>query len=174
MPIKFLLLLSAATLALSACTKNVPTQNRTSPSQSQSQTTTQSSMPVDLKASFAIFTNGTLRIFTDSKYHNRSEDVFIEKSASNTVRVKKTNVTWGDFFKSLPAPFNLTSDCLTTGTGQKFCSGDDGTLKFYLNGELKDNLLDQQIRNDDKVLVSFGQESEEEIKKQLEQIPPIS
>ena len=32
---------------------------------------------VDYKAGFAIFTNGTFRIFTDSKYHNQSADVFI-------------------------------------------------------------------------------------------------
>ncbi len=32
----------------------------------------------EFTASFEIYTNGTKRDFSDSKYHNRSEDAFIE------------------------------------------------------------------------------------------------
>lgn len=123
----------------------------------------------DIKASFAIFTNGTFRIFTASMYHNLSEDAYIESSNPNTVHVKKTGLTWNDFFSTLP--FKLTSKCLTTGTKETFCTGNGGSLKFYINGEQNNNALGMEINEDDKLLVTFGNESFEEVRKQIDLIP---
>ncbi|MBI4097241.1 MAG: hypothetical protein HY428_02380 [Candidatus Levybacteria bacterium] len=130
-----------------------------------------SSVPqtVNKQASFAIFTNGIFRIFTASMYHNLSDDVYIEASNSNIVKVKKAKITWDDFFKTLP--FTLAKDCLTTGTRETFCTGSKGALKFYLNGEKNENALNQEIKDGDKLLVTFGNESEIVIKEQLDQIP---
>lgn len=121
---------------------------------------------VDKIASFAIFTNGTFRIFTASMYHNLSPDVYIEQSNPNIVKIKKDKITWDDFFKTLP--FKLTADCLTTGTKETFCTGSNGTLKFYLNGERNENALNQEIKDGDEILVSYGNESDDAIKKQLD------
>lgn len=129
----------------------------------------ESSGLINKQASFAIFTNGTFRVFTASMYHNLSEDVFIESSNPNIVRVKKAGVTWDDFFKTLP--FKLSKDCLTTGTGQTSCTGQNGTLKFYLNGQLEPKTLDKVINQGDKLLISFGNETEPQIQTQLEKIP---
>ena len=79
---------------------------------------------VDINAAFAIYTNGTFRIFTAVMYHNLSEDVFIESGNPNIVHVKKNGVTWGNFFGTLP--MKLSAECLTTGTGQTFCNGEGG------------------------------------------------
>ena len=136
------------------------TQTTSAPAQTQ---------VVDKQASFAIFTNGTFRIFTATMYHNLSENVYIEASNPNIVRVKKTNITWNDFFSTLP--FKLSQDCLTTGTNETFCTGSSGTLKFYLNGEEKPEVLNLVIESGDKLLVTFGKESTETIKKQLDEIP---
>ncbi len=123
----------------------------------------------NIKASFAIFTNGTFRVFTASMYHNLSEDVYIESSNPNIVNVKKAGVTWNDFFSTLP--FTLTPECLTTGTNETFCTGNNGTLKFYINGEQRNNVLDQKINEGDKLLVTFGNESDEAIKRQFSKVP---
>lgn len=133
-------------------------------------TTETSATPItDIKASFAIFTNGTFRIFTASMYHNLSQDAYIEAGNPNIVHVKKTGTTWNDFFSTLP--FKLTSECLTTGTKETFCTGNRGTLKFYINGEQKNNVLNQEIKEGDKLLVTFGTESDAQIKKQIDRIP---
>lgn len=123
----------------------------------------------NIKASFAIFTNGTFRVFTASMYHNLSEDAYIESSNPNIVYVKKAGTTWNDFFSTLP--FKLTSECLTTGTKEIFCTGNRGTLKFYVNGEQSNNALSQEIKEGDKLLVTFGNESDEAIKKQFNKTP---
>lgn len=120
-------------------------------------------------ASFAIFTNGTFRIFTASMYHNRSKDVFITADNPNIVRVQKTGIAWGDFFDTLP--MQLTKTCLVTGTKQTFCTNEGGTLRFYINGKQKTDALEEMIRPGDQLLVSYGNESQEEIEQQLRQVP---
>ena len=123
---------------------------------------------ININAAFAIYTNGTFRIFTASMYHNLSADVFIESRNPNIVHVKRRGNTWGDFFKTLP--MKLTRDCLTTGTGQTFCSSETQTLKFYINGQRVENFLDREINQNDQALITYGSESDSEIKNQLEKV----
>lgn len=124
---------------------------------------------VEYTASFAIFTNGIFRVFSAPMYHNRSKDVFIQADNPNIAHVKKAEITWNDFFKTLP--IKLTKQCLTTGTKQTFCTNANDTLRFYLNGKRDQSALDKQIENGDKLLVSYGNKSEDLIEKQLQQVP---
>lgn len=128
----------------------------------------QDSKNVDYNASFAIFTNGTFRVFTANMYHNLSENVFIQSDNPNIVHVKKSGVTWDTFFKTLP--FKLTNNCLTTGTKETFCTNEKETLKFYLNGVKTDDLLSREIKENDQVLISYGSENDEQIQSQLRRL----
>ena len=105
-------------------------------------------------ANFEIYTNGTLRVFTAAMYHNQSENAYIQSPETpNTVHVTREGITWGEFFDTLP--FSLDEQCLTTGTGQTFCTGADGTLKFYLNGEEEPSALSLPIEPADELVVRF-------------------
>lgn len=126
---------------------------------------------IDYKAAFAIYTNGVFRVFTASMYHNLSEDVYIQSDNPNTVHVKKSAVTWDYFFKTLP--FSLTKDCLVTGTKETFCTNQTKALKFYLNGVRNDDLLDTEIKPNDQALITYGNEEDAEIAKQLEKLSSI-
>ena len=132
---------------------------------------TNSSSSVDYTAGFVIFTNGTFRIFTASMYHNLSKDVYIQADNPNIVYVKKRGITWNDFFKTLP--FQLTKVCLVTGTKQTFCTKTNERLRFFINGNEDTNALDNQIETGDQLLVTYGNENEAQIQKQLQQIPKI-
>jgi len=123
----------------------------------------------DHSASFAIFTHGTFRVFTASMYHNLSSDVFIQANDPSVVHVKKEEITWDDFFKTLP--FKLTKECLITGTKETFCTGTTGSLKFYLNGAKTDNLLGNVIQKGDRALITFGSEEDQQIQNQLQRVP---
>ena len=130
--------------------------SQTSPQiQSTSLPSSQPQQPVDFIASFKIITNGTTRVFTNSMYHNLSEDVYINSEDSNTVHVKKSGVTWDDFFKTLP--MKLTKDCLTTGTGQTFCNSETRSLKFYIKEKLEPDALDLIINPGDVLLIDYGE-----------------
>ncbi|MBI2621205.1 MAG: hypothetical protein HYW63_00975 [Candidatus Levybacteria bacterium] len=142
--------------------------------QSQTSSTTQNSSEItsekfDYKASFAIYTNGTFRIFEDPKYHNLSEDVYIGSSNPNIVNIKKANITWDNFFKTLP--MSLRKDCLTTGTIQTFCTNGEFVLQFYINGTRNQSALDQVINLGDKLLVTFERENSPVIQSQISSIP---
>lgn len=142
--------------------------------ETENNTTAQTSSRVEsenanYKASFAIYTNGTFRIFTAPMYHNLSADVFIEASNPNIVHVKKSNITWDDFFKTLP--FELEENCLTTGTKQTFCTNDNYKLQFFISGLSDSNALDKIINSGDKLLVTYEKENASIIQKQLQSIP---
>lgn len=161
----FLALTVGGYFLIGANTKNAP------PSQTPSPQATTTPVAVDYQAGFAIFTNNTFRVFTAAMYHNRSKDVFIQADSPNVVHVKKAGITWNDFFQTLP--MQLTKECLTTGTKQTFCTGGNGTLQFYRNGRYDNDALDKKIHHSDQLLVSFGNESEELIQKQLQQVPNV-
>lgn len=125
--------------------------------------------PEAYSASFAIYTNSTFRVFTAPMYHNLSTDVFIEASNPNIINVKKSDITWRDFFATLP--FSLDETCLTTGTKQTFCTNEQYSLQFYLNGERNQEALDQIIGQGDKLLVTYERENSSVIQQQLQSIP---
>lgn len=104
-------------------------------------------------AKFEIYTKGLKRVFTDKKYHNKSEKVYIEFPDPQLVHIYKPNVTWQAFFDTLP--MELTPNCLVTGTGQKYCTGKSGTLNFYLNGSLDQLSLEKTINANDELVVKF-------------------
>lgn len=137
----------------------------------QDNQTPPTSQSVNKQASFAIFTNGTFRVFTATMYHNLSQDVYIEANNPNIVIIKKEGITWNDFFETLP--FKLTQDCLTTGTKEIFCTGANGSMQFYLNGSLNQNALDKEINAHDQLLVTFGKEDAQQIQDQVQQLRKI-
>lgn len=152
-----LVLISAFVFILNKQTETkIPEQKETAQEQTSS------------TASFAIFTNGTFRVFTAAMYHNLSPDAYIEADNPNIIKIKRAGITWNDFFSTLP--FKLTHDCLVTGTKETFCSNNDTTLKFYLNGEKKAQILGEVIRDGDKLLITYGNESDEAIELQIQRV----
>lgn len=120
---------------------------------------------VNLTANFGIYTNGTFRVFTPARYHNQSTDVYITAENPYLIHIKKPNLTWGNFFETLP--MKLEKECIVTGTKETFCTNTTKSLKFYINGQLDPNALDKEIQQDDKLFVSYGDETPEEITKQM-------
>lgn len=130
--------------------------NDTSSVQKVSEATTSPVSPepsIEVTATFKIITNGTTRIFSDSRYHNLSKDIYITPQNPNTIVVKKTDIKWSDFFKTLP--MSLDKNCLITGTKQTFCTNETGKLYFYLNNIETADALDNPIRDNDFLLVEY-------------------
>lgn len=112
------------------------------------------------------------RAFTASKYHHQSVDVYITEANPHILTVTRMGIKWGDFFTTLP--MKLTRDCLTTGSGEIFCSNETKVLKFYLNGERVEDALAREIQPGDMLLVSFGVEGAAQIQKQLQKLAELS
>ena len=108
---------------------------------------------VNFTARFEIYTLGTRRIFTAEMYHNQSTDVFIQNPDPNIINVHKAEITWADFFGTLP--FKLEKDCLLTGTGQSLCNNETQKLHFTLNDIEVSNALDLEIKPGDNLVVEY-------------------
>lgn len=106
-------------------------------------------------ASFQIIINGETRTFTDSRYHNKSEVVYIPPEGSRQVQVVVTqpNVSWADLFNTLP--MKLSQECIVTGTKQTFCNNDSAQLHFYINGVETPNALSMVIAPDSQLKVVY-------------------
>ena len=167
--IMFILVGLIAVFSIGAYIFTISSDNKVSRPSSRVKTETSQDEFEERKAAFAIYTNGTFRIFTHSRYHKLSEDVYLTADSPNIVTVAKQGVTWKDFFESLP--MKVTKDCLTTGTGQVFCTNETQTLKFYLNGQRDDEALEKEIMDGDRLLISYGNENFEVITSQMEEIP---
>jgi hypothetical protein len=122
-----------------------------------------------IQAGFLIYTNGVKRSFAASMYHNRAESVFLAADSPQIVHITIEGVTWTDFFQTLP--MSLTRECLITGTKESFCTGPQGTLRFYINGEENADALEEVIAQNDRLLISYGFATELELAHQIQAVP---
>lgn len=122
-------------------------------------------------ARFLIFTNGTRRNFDNAMYHGLSETVYLTASDSTLIYVEQPGITWGDFFATLP--FEINGECLVTGTGQEFCQEGRNQLRFYINGEISNNIFDRPINPNDRLLVTYGSGDQQITNQQLQDLQQL-
>ncbi len=167
--ILFIIILVAVYSVLFAGNDNLSSQNENNAPLPQSN---EQQKNTDFTAAFLIFTHGLKRDFSASMYHNLSESVYITNQNPAIVHVKSPPVTWQDFFSTLP--MGISPTCLTTGTGQLYCDGDNGMLRFFINGKEDPHVLESVINPMDKLLITFGNSTIATIEAQLLQIPDPS
>src|SRR3989338_5239698 len=87
------------------------------------------------------------------------------EKTGDIIHMHATGIPLWVFFNSIGMDFN--KDCITLENKEKFCNQENAKLKFYVNGKTN-NEFENYVFNDlDKILISYGDESEEEAKNQL-------
>ena len=71
----------------------------------------------------------------------------------------------GYLFESLNIP--IDEECFVFQDGRSFCTNDDYKLVYYINGKQVSDIRDYEIMEDDRILISYGAETPEEIQSQL-------
>lgn len=117
-----------------------------------------------------MYINGKPIDFSVSKYQKPhiNQHVHMEGGNGDVIHVHATGVTMGFFLNSIV--LKLDKDCLLMDTGESYCNSGDKTLKFYVNGKPNSELDKYILKNLDKILVSYGNDSEDVIKQQLASI----
>ena len=106
-----------------------------------------------------------VKIFGDSfdfsapAYQIKSSWIHFEGRDGSTIHKHATGVTLGYLFDTLQ--LTLDDQCYVFQDGRSFCTNDDYTLVFYINGEQVSDIRDYEIAEGDKILVSYGSETEE-------------
>lgn len=124
------------------------------------------------QATFAIFTTGLQRRFEEAQYFQRSPRAYVEGNTPNTVFVADDEVTWRDFFETMP--FTLTENCFVSVESQKYCNQGKYSVKFYINEKTTPDALDRIITDGDQFLITYGEDTDTEIMLQLSQLRTIA
>lgn len=103
--------------------------------------------------------------FSAPAYQIKSSWVHFEGNDGTTIHKHATGVTLGYLFESLG--LGLDDQCYEFQDGRNFCTNEDYSLKFFINGEQVDSVIDHEIQDEDKILISYGAETQEEIESQL-------
>ena len=126
-----------------------------------------------IHADFKIFINNKQIDFADNKYYMKSSFIHLDdnqnkKDAFGVLHMHATLVPLWIFFKSVGMNFN--KDCITLENKEKFCNENDKKIKLFLNGK-ENNEFENYVFNDlDKILISYGNENQQEIQQQLSSI----
>ena len=126
-----------------------------------------------IHADFAVYINGTQLGFNDNKYfagdlHDRYTHLL--SPYDTLIHIRATGITIGYFVKSIDIPFNST--CITDKAGNSLCNDDENTLKFYVNDEENFAFDEYLIKDQDKILISYGNETD--LQEQLASITNLS
>ncbi len=116
-------------------------------------------------ADIAIFINGQELDLSQLKYQLRDKFVHLEERRGDVIHKHAIGVTIGYFLSTLG--FKFENNCLILDDGQELCNADGNKLKVYVNSKLIDNYKDYEFFDLDKILISYGAESGQEIQKQL-------
>ena len=113
--------------------------------------------------------------FSTSTYQIKNSWIHFEESDGTTIHRHSSGVSLEYLFDSLSLTVGKVSidgmlkDCFTfpESDGRKFCTNEDYSLKFYINHQAVSELNDYVIEDGDRILISYGNEVEEQINEQL-------
>ena len=97
--------------------------------------------------------------FSSPAYQIKSNWIHFENGDGSTIHKHATGVTLGYLFESLS--IGLDDECYIFQDGREFCTNDEYDLKFFVNGEERQNITDYEVNEDDKVLISYGATQEQ-------------
>ncbi|MDH3501809.1 MAG: protein-disulfide isomerase [Nitrosopumilus sp.] len=108
---------------------------------------------------------GDMFDFSAPAYQIKSSWIHFEGRDGTTIHKHATGVTLGYLFETLG--LGLDDQCFVFQDGRSFCTNEDYSLKFYINGEKVNDIRSYEITEDDRILISYGGETPEEIEAQL-------
>ena len=112
-----------------------------------------------------------VRIFGDKfdfsvpSYQIKSSWIHFEESDGTTIHRHSTGVTLGYLFDSIN--IGIDNKCFVFPDGRQFCTNEDYSLKYYINHQPVSNISEYIFEDGDRILISFGPETPEQIEEQL-------
>jgi hypothetical protein len=111
---------------------------------------------------------GQMFDYSTPAYQIKSPYISFQKDNGQTIHMLAANVTMGYFFTSLH--IGLTDKCFIFPDKRQFCSDDKYALKFYVNHKQVPSILDYVFNNNDRILISYGNENQAQINDQLSRL----
>ena len=106
--------------------------------------------------------------FSATTYQIKSSWIHFEESDGNTIHRHSSGVTLNYLFESLG--IGIDENCYIFNDGRQFCTNEDYSLKYFINGDRVNSINDYVVQNDDRILISYGSETEVQINQQLDEL----
>lgn len=123
-------------------------------------------------AAILINLNGTNVDLAQQKYMVRSNYIHIESYNGtldgSTIHKHATNVPMGEFLKSIR--MDIVDGCFITDSNQRFCNEDQYELRFYVNGNEVEDIMNYVPNDNDRILITYGKQNSTEINEQLQEL----
>ena len=106
--------------------------------------------------------------FSGPAFQIKSPWIHFEGRDGTTIHKHATGVPLGYLFDTLN--IGLDDQCYVFPDGKSFCTQEDYTLNFFINGEQVSDIRDHEGMEGDRVLILYGGETPEEIDAYLLQL----
>jgi len=106
--------------------------------------------------------------FSSAAFQIKSAWIHFEASDGTTIHRHSSGVTMGYLFETLN--IEITDDCFIFPDGRQFCNNDEYSLKYYINHEKVSGISDYVLDDEDRILISYGSESQQDIESQLAEL----
>ena len=119
-------------------------------------------------ASLLVRIFGDMFDFTSPTYQIKNSWIHFEDRDGTTIHRHSSGVTLGYLFANLG--INIDSECYKFPDGRHFCSNEDYRLKYYINHQIVKDVNDYVLEEDDRILITYGSETPEQIEEQLKEL----
>ncbi len=115
-----------------------------------------------------------VRIFGDKfdfslpAYQIKNSWIHFEGQDGTTVHRHSSGVTLGYLFETLGIA--IDENCYIFPDGREFCSNEEFSLKYFINHEPVESINDHVPKDDVRILISYGDENQEQIDAQLSEL----
>ena len=118
-----------------------------------------------IHASILVKIHGDKFDFSSPAFQIKSSWIHFEGQDGDTIHRHSTGVTLGYLFETLGITVN--DECYILPNNEIFCTNNDSSLKFYINHNQVPDIRGYVIQDGDRILISYGNETPDEIEKQL-------
>ena len=106
--------------------------------------------------------------FSTPNYQVKTPWIHFENQDGDTIHRHSTGVELEFLFNSMSV--GVDENCFVFPDGRQFCNNEDYSIKFYINDQLVKDIRQYVIQEDDRILISYGNEDQLAIEKQLAEL----
>ena len=122
-------------------------------------------------AVFLVKLDGVPIDFSQGKYQVQSNLIHVENDDGTTLHRHATDVPFGEFLQSVD--MDIRNGCFIGDDGREYCDTVDKKLRFFVNGTQTDSIADYVPNENDRILVIYGDEDENELKQEIDALGQV-
>jgi len=103
--------------------------------------------------------------FDSPAYQIKSSWIHFEDSDGTTIHRHSSGVTLDYLFANIG--ISIDNECYKFPDGRQFCTNEDYSLKYFINHEPVKDINDYVLEEGDRILITYGNETPEQIEEQL-------